>query len=151
MCLCLLLTRSCLEVGFCFSLCPMTEPLWMFKKSDSGPRKFLPRTRREAENARRFCCHCRLNRLERKGAQIGFGPAPRQCFFVSSCWPTSDHIRRSTRNSNPVMTSSAGGAKGCSDHRFRAPPAGYTAQLLTLHQHRANNQWIGRLIKSSRL
>ena len=30
-------------------------------------------------------------------------------------------------------------AKGCSDHRFRAPLA-YTAQLLTLHQHRANNQ-----------
>ena len=50
------------------------------------------------------------------------------------------HIGRSTRNSNPVMTSSAGGAKGCSDHRFRAPPA-YTAQLLTLYQHRANNQY----------
>ena len=32
------------------------------------------------------------------------------------------------------------GAKGCSDHRFRAPPA-YSAQLLTLHQHRANNQY----------
>ena len=32
------------------------------------------------------------------------------------------------------------GAKGCSDHRFRAPPAGYTAQLLALHQHRANNR-----------
>ena len=31
-------------------------------------------------------------------------------------------------------------AKGCSDHRFRAPPA-CTAQLLTLHQHRANNQY----------
>ena len=31
------------------------------------------------------------------------------------------------------LTSSAGGAKGCSDHRFRAPPA-YTAQLVTLHQ-----------------
>ena len=30
--------------------------------------------------------------------------------------------------------------KGCSDDRFRAPPA-YTAQLLTLHQHRANNQY----------
>ena len=30
-------------------------------------------------------------------------------------------------------------AKGCSDHRFHAPPA-YTAQLPTLHQHRANNQ-----------
>ena len=35
------------------------------------------------------------------------------------------------------MTIFAGGAKGCSDHRFRAPPA-YTAQLLTLHQHKAN-------------
>ena len=32
------------------------------------------------------------------------------------------------------------GAKSCSDHRFRAPPA-YTAQLLTLHRHRANNQY----------
>ena len=32
------------------------------------------------------------------------------------------------------------GAKGFSDHRFRAPPA-YTAQLPTLHQHRANNQY----------
>ena len=32
----------------------------------------------------------------------------------------------------------------------QASPA-YTAQLLTLHQHRANNQYIGRLIKSSRL
>ena len=34
------------------------------------------------------------------------------------------------------------GAKGCSEQRFCAPPA-YTAQLLTLHQHGANNQWIG--------
>ena len=33
------------------------------------------------------------------------------------------------------------GAKGYSDHSgFRAPPT-YTAQLLTLHQHRANNQY----------
>ena len=40
----------------------------------------------------------------------------------------------------PSLTASAGGAKGCSDHRFRAPPA-YTAQLPTLHQHRANNQY----------
>ena len=32
------------------------------------------------------------------------------------------------------------GAKGCSDHRFRTPPV-YTAQLLTLHQHGANNQY----------
>ena len=35
-------------------------------------------------------------------------------------------IGRRTGISNPDMTSSAGGAKGCSDHRFRAPPA-YTA------------------------
>ena len=40
------------------------------------------------------------------------------------------------------------GAKGCSDHRFCAPPA-YTAQLQTLHQHRANNQyWICLLYTS---
>ena len=58
-------------------------------------------------------------------------------FFLSSSWPTRDHIGRSTRNSNPVMTSSTGGAKGCLDHRFRAPQA----HLLTLHQHRANNQY----------
>ena len=31
------------------------------------------------------------------------------------------------------------GAKGCLDHAFRAPPAGYTAQLLILHQQRANS------------
>ena len=31
------------------------------------------------------------------------------------------------RKSNQVMTSSAGGAKGCSDHRIRASLAGYTA------------------------
>ena len=58
------------------------------------------------------------------------------CFFGSffqSCWPTRDHIGRSTGISNPVMTSSTGVAKGCLDHRFRAPPT-YTAQLLTLHQ-----------------
>ena len=61
-------------------------------------------------------------------------------FFLSTCWPTRDHIATSTRNSNPVMTSFAGGAKGWSDHRFRVPPA-YTSQLLTLHQYRANNQY----------
>ena len=31
------------------------------------------------------------------------------------------------------------GAIGCLDHRFRASPA-YTARLLALHQHRANNK-----------
>ena len=48
--------------------------------------------------------------------------------------------REAYRDFQPSLTSSSGGAKGCSDHRFRAPPA-YTAQLLTLHQHRANNQY----------
>ena len=61
-------------------------------------------------------------------------------FFLLSCWSTRDYIGRSTRNSNPVMTSSAGGAKDWPDHRFHAPPA-YIAQLLTLHQHRANSQY----------
>ena len=37
---------------------------------------------------------------------------------------------RPTGISDPFMTSSTGGVKGCLDHRFRAPPA-YTAQLLT--------------------
>ena len=68
------------------------------------------------------------NWSKNESTSISFSKA----FFLSSCW--------STRNSNPVMTSSAGGAKGCSDHRFRAPPA-YTAQLPALHQHRANNQY----------
>ena len=57
-----------------------------------------------------------------------------------SCWPTRDHIEWSIRNSNPVMTSSKGGAKGFLDHRFHASSA-YTAQLLTFHRHRANNQY----------
>ena len=35
------------------------------------------------------------------------------------------------------------GAKGCLDHRFCAPEAADIAQLLTLHQQRANNQCIG--------
>ena len=39
------------------------------------------------------------------------------------------------------MTSSAGGTNNFSDHRFRAPSV-YTAQLLTLQQHRANNQFV---------
>ena len=61
------------------------------------------------------------------------------CLF-SSCWPSRYHIGRSTGISNAIMTSSTCGAKGWSDHRFCVPPA-YTAQLLTLHQNRANNQY----------
>ena len=41
---------------------------------------------------------------------------------------------------NPVITLSAGGATDCSDNRSCAPPV-YTAKLLTLHEHRANNQY----------
>ena len=61
-------------------------------------------------------------------------------FFVLSYWPKTGQIGRLTRNSNPVMTFSTGGAKGSFDDRFHAPPA-YASQLLTLHQHRANNQY----------
>ena len=43
--------------------------------------------------------------------------------FVSSWLPARGHIGRYAGISNPVITSSAGGAKDCSDHRFRAPPA----------------------------
>ena len=43
-------------------------------------------------------------------------------------------------NNGNIDPANIGGAKGCSYHRFHAPPA-YTAQLLTLHQHRANNQY----------
>ena len=50
------------------------------------------------------------------------------------------------RDFQPSLTSSAGGVKSFSDHKFCAPPT-YTAQLLTLHQHRANNQY--RMAKSN--
>ena len=68
-------------------------------------------------------------------------PSEILAFFLLflSCRPTKDHIvERSTRNPNPVMASSVGGAKDCSDHRFRARTP---SQLLTLHQHRTNNQY----------
>ena len=48
------------------------------------------------------------------------------------CFHHPGHIGRSTGNSNPMMTWSVGGAKGGLHHRFREPPAGYPAQLLTL-------------------
>ena len=61
-------------------------------------------------------------------------------FFSFSILLTHEGSHREVyRDFQPSLTSSAGGAKGCSDHSFRALPA-YTAQLLTLHQHRADNQ-----------
>ena len=72
-------------------------------------------------------------------------------FFFSILLNHKGSHREIYRDFQPSLTSSAGGAKGWSDHRFRAPPAYTASQLLTLHQHRANTQFIGRLIKSSRL
>ena len=61
-----------------------------------------------------------------------------QLFFILLTHEGSH--REAYRDFQPSLTSSAGSAKGCSDHRFRTPAA-YTAQLPTLHQHRANNQY----------
>ena len=52
------------------------------------------------------------------------------CFFSILLTHEGSH-REAYRDFQPSLTSSAGGAKGYSGH---------TAQLLTLHQHRANNQ-----------
>ena len=62
-----------------------------------------------------------------------------QAFFSILLTHEGSH-REVYQDFQPSLTFSAGGAKGCSDHRFHAPPA-YTAQLPTLHQHRANNQY----------
>ena len=71
------------------------------------------------------------------------------CFILLAHW--GGHIERSTGHSNPVMTLSAGGAKGYLD-RLQVPctPSLHCpiAQLLSMHQHRAS---IRRLIKSSQL
>ena len=60
--------------------------------------------------------------------------------FLSILLTHEGSHREVDRDFQPSLTSSAGGAKGLSDHRFRAPPA-YIAQLLTLHRHRVNNQY----------
>ena len=73
-----------------------------------------------------------------------FSPASKSAYitlsFFSILLTHEGSHREAYRDFQPSLTSSAGGAKGWSDHRFRAPPA-YTAQLPTLHQHRANNQY----------
>ena len=58
-------------------------------------------------------------------------------FFFQSCWPTRDHLGRSTGISNPVWHLPQVVPR-VDDHRFRAPQA-YTTQLLTLH-HTSNSQ-----------
>ena len=61
-------------------------------------------------------------------------------FFASSCWPTRDHIGRSTGIPTQLWHLPQVVPRVALYHRFRAPPA-YTAQLLALHQHRASNQY----------
>ena len=60
--------------------------------------------------------------------------------------------REAYQNFQPSLTSSAGGAKGFSDHRFRAPPAGLYCPIAnsasTQSQQPVNRR---RLIKCSRL
>ena len=68
------------------------------------------------------------------------GPRSESVSFLSILLTHKGSHREVYRDFQPSLTSSAGGAKGFSDHKFRAPPT-YTAQLLTLHQHRANNQY----------
>ena len=57
--------------------------------------------------------------------------------FVSSCWLTRSHIERFPTQLDIFRRS---GDKGCFDNRSLAPPAD-TVQLVTLHRHRANNQY----------
>ena len=62
-------------------------------------------------------------------------------FFVSSCWSTRDHLGKSTGISNPAGQCPQVKPRVvktiCSVHTLPA----YTAQLLTLHQQRANKQY----------
>ena len=74
---------------------------------------------------------------------------PNSTFFVS-CWPTRNHIGRTTRKFQPSYEIFRRWCQGLFRPQVPRTPA-YTSQLLTLDQHRANNQWIGRLIKSSQL
>ena len=67
------------------------------------------------------------------------------CFFLSFCWPTRDHIGRSTKNFNPVMISSADGAEGWSDHRFRAPLV-YTAHCYIFINTEPTTNFMGGII-----
>ena len=59
------------------------------------------------------------------------------------------HPGSSTRNSNPVMTSSAGPVPRVV--QTTGSVCALSAYTVQLHQDRANNQCIGQLIKSSRL
>ena len=64
--------------------------------------------------------------------------------IIFFCFLLLTHEGRLTYGGQPGFPTqldnfSRSGAKGCSDHRFRAPPA-YSVQLITLYQYKANNQ-----------
>ena len=56
-------------------------------------------------------------------------------FFLSSCWPTGDPIGRSTRNSNPVMTSSVCLVPTTSIGRWLVKSTQLYGLAATLRQH----------------
>ena len=61
-------------------------------------------------------------------------------FFFSSCWPSRDHIGRSIRNFNQVMTSSAcRWFQGLYRSQIPCTPSLY-CPIANSAQHRANNQ-----------
>ena len=68
------------------------------------------------------------------------------CFILIT---NKGSCREVYRDCQPSLTSSTVFAKGCLDHRFRAPPA-YIAQLLTLYQIKVKSG-IGHLIISTYL
>ena len=64
--------------------------------------------------------------------------------FFQSCWPTRDHIVMVYQEFQPSLTSSAGPVpRVVQTTGFVHLQLRYTAQFLTQHRHRANNQWIG--------
>ena len=87
---------------------------------------------------KRMCCLFFVSYSSRVRYTLQWSTQIKCCFFSILLTHEGSH-KEVYRDFQPSLTSSAGGAKGCSDHRFRAPLA-YTAQLPTLHQHRANNQ-----------
>ena len=74
---------------------------------------------------------------------------PVGAFFFSILLTYEGSHREIYRNFKPSLTSSAGGAKGCSDHRFRAPQPTLPDCWLCINTEPTTS--IGRLIKSSRL
>ena len=73
--------------------------------------------------------------------------------FFQSCWPTRDHIGRSTGISNPAWHLPQVRCQGLFRPQVPCTPTclHYQPIAYNQYQHRANNQYRIRLIKSSRL